>query len=379
MGEIINFLSSLSPDLLPVGTVQGVLFNTPALLKSPSEQQNATDIIRLTKASYKMLDSGGYQLFTKIKDNSLMNSDEIKTLFIMNEALPIEFKNYFNLTPAHVLQALNLITFDFVISPDRPIRSLLHPDESQFLFLEATAFNEYGARRLSELIDQHNLSTKMLVAVQAHNIQQMGKYLSNLEGVKFAGLSFPRRIMSPEKLVVYLLKSHLLHIDTVHLLGTTRFIYYCILVYMARHLFNFVSIDSTNISKFSLVSTYLEPFTLRTISLRPDSTDDLSLRPPCSCPWCSYYKKLSEIYILTKVEKFSLLIDHNNFVINQLIDEAYGHADSAKALCAYLTQVAGSKKDDIARIYELLSLVEAVISYGLNDNIIDSLWNRLVT
>jgi hypothetical protein len=375
LSRFVNFLGGMNIRMLPVSNIGGILFNTPEILKTKSAQEKIRDIIRKANPGYTMVDSGGYQAF-KVKDNNRDVAREEQTKLIMNDDKPIYGRKTFNLTAKHVLDAVLLIGPDFVISPDIPVPMPDHPDQKRFLFLESLGYNVYCAGELSRMLREHHLGTKLLIPLQLFDLFEYDYFTKQICNIDFAGLSVPRRIMSNEKLALFILKARSMGITYLHLLGSGRMAHIAILAYMARHYMNFLSLDSTNIFKFSSKSQYLRPFSLIPVDLRLEgSEDDLAVPISCDCSWCPRYKSFYGIQYEGTEEKFAFLVNHNHFVVDQAMAEFMKHADTAASLAQFLESRTGRHRD-IRSIYNILSQIELLKKAALNPAVLEAMFNK---
>ena len=282
MGEYINFISGVSEDMLPIGGIGGILGNTPDILKN---YEKTKELFDKSQARYKMVDSGGYQLFSINEDNMAIADPSQRTLIIMNPEKNIYMKKRFNLCAEHVCIADELLRPDFIVSPDLPAPDPNDTDQQRYLFLNSFGYCIYGAFMMSELLSQTASKANLLIPIQAFDLEEFQLYLNHLQHIKFDGLSFPRRIMTLERMAAFFIKAYLSGVRTIHVLGTGRFSFIAFIAYFAKNLFTFTSIDSTNLQRFSNVNSYLTPYSLIPLSLRMNSEDDLRQPIKCSCPW----------------------------------------------------------------------------------------------
>ena len=376
MSEFINFLSAISRDTLPAGKIGGILANTPSILKSPSELKKTQELFNKSQAKYTMVDSGGFQLFKIDRDNQEIQDPSLRIQVIMNPDKPIYQKGKFNLVSEHVLAAVQALNPDFVISPDWPVRKPKIPDESRFLFLRSIGYNLYSAWQLSLLLDQSGCKAKLLIPVQAYNLEEVQLYSIHLNKFRFDGLSFPSRIMTPERMAAFFIKAHISGIRRIHLLGTNKFSSLALAAYFARHFFEFTSLDSSDLAYFSLVNSYLMPYSLKALSLRRNSRDDLSQPITCSCEFCSYEKSFKAIQSRGTDEKRNFVVNHNHLVIQQMMREAYEHASTASELYEFLMEKA-PQNEDCGEVFRILSLVEAMRPFLEDPDLVSAFYAKL--
>jgi hypothetical protein len=376
MGKLVSFLGGMDYKVLPVSDIGGILFNTPEILRSPSALTKINMTIEIANPVYIMVDSGGYQAFKTKEKNGQLPPEE-QSILIMNGNKPVYGKKMFNLTAKHVLDAVLLLRPHFVISPDIPVPKPDHPDRKRFFFLESLGYNVYCAAELSEMLHENHLDTKLLIPLQLFDLFEYDYFMKQICNIDFAGLSIPRRIMSNEKLALFILKARSLGITYLHLLGSGRMAHIAILAYMARHYIELISFDSTNVFQFSSKSQYLWPFSLLPLDLREEgSKDDLTVPISCDCPWCSYYQSFPEIQYEETHEKLRFLVQHNHFVTEQFTTEAMTHADTAKSLKALLSEKT-KRYDIVESVWHILSIIERLKQDALKPDILEALFKKL--
>lgn len=378
MGIFINFIGGMDEDMLPIEQqIGGVIANTPYVLKSNENYLKTKRLFERSNVNYRMVDSGGFQMRLINDENEKIIDPSQRTVIIMNPDLPIYLKKKFNLCAEHVVKADELFKPDFIVSPDLPLPDQNDRDQQKFLYLNSIGYNIYSAFQISYLLEQSGSTAKLLVPIQAYDLAEFQLYLNHLKYIKYAGLSFPCRLMTLERMAVFFIKSFLAGVKIIHVLGTGRFSYIAFIAYFARNFFDFTSIDSTNLSKFSTVNSYLEPFSLIPFSLRMSSTDDLSKPIICSCPWCSHHTSYYSIQNKPKQEKRSFIVNHNHYVIEQLMTESYNHASTALELYNFLRQKT-SRKDDCLDIFRVLTLVESAKNHFTDDRMVTAFFNKLL-
>jgi queuine/archaeosine tRNA-ribosyltransferase len=376
MGEYVNFISGISEDMLPLGEIGGILDNTPNILNTLNSYEKTKTIFDKSEASYRMIDSGGFQMFLINEENLKIIDPAMRTMIIMNPALPITMKRKFNLTAEHVALAVELLAPDIVVCPDLPTPKPNDPDQKRYLYLNSIGYNIYSAFQMSIILKEKGSSAKLLVPIQAYDLAELQLYLNHLKYLHFDGLSFPCRLMTLERMAAFFVKAYIEGVKIIHVLGTGRFSYIAFIAYFARNLFDFTSIDSTNLQKFSQVNSYLMPWSLTPLSLRMDSTDDLRKPITCTCPWCRYYSSFSAIQNLPTWEKRSFVVNHNHSVTEKLMADAYEHATTARALYDFLREKT-NRHDDCREVYRVLSLVEAARAHLGNESIMQAFYRKL--
>ena len=130
------------------------------------------------------------------------------------------------------------------------------------------------------------------------------------------------------------------------------------------------SSDSFLICGRNSVSEFLKSRGVRRVFLKEGKKDDrlLSL--------AALAEKQGVPVEEAKEEKLAFLVNHNHFVVEQLMNCALEHAESAQSLADFLMKVAPERKEQTKQIYRLLSVVESLGKMALRYDVIDAMYDR---
>ena len=154
-------------------------------------------------------------------------------------------KDGLNLTPQHVVKAAQKINPDIMISLDFPIFTLSDQGEQEFEFRKKLGCNSSWAKETAELRQIYCPSINLFVPVQCYTLKQFDMFYDYIKDINFDGFSMPVRNMDLKEIALFLIKFYQMGIRKVHLLGTFSFFTIALAAYMARHLFDWISLDAT--------------------------------------------------------------------------------------------------------------------------------------
>ena len=238
MHRLVLVAAGMKDDIVSDVPVGSLLVNVFSVAKNGvafRRLMNRAGRIHLT------LDSGGYQLYLA------EGKDDFNPIFDPQLPLSQSAKN-FNLTPEHVVDvAVNMNPNpDIVMGLDYPIRKIKGALEQQKEFYKKFLKNRDWALRTSELMIHRGLDTnKLFLPVQCYTIEQFKIFYHCIRNCAFGGLSMPVRNLKVERILDFMLHMYDWGVMRVHLLGTTAAKTLTLSAFMARHFFDWVSLDST--------------------------------------------------------------------------------------------------------------------------------------
>jgi tRNA-guanine family transglycosylase len=312
---------------MPASRVDALLVNVPEVRKSKSGLENTKSMIGRAHARYAMLDSGGFQILTAQEKGKRLTHDASRPLVLNKREL--------NIAPEHVLEAASELKPNLVICLDNPIRKLKGV-EQQREFENKFDMNVEWAVRTSLLIHEYRVDPEsLLIPVQCYTLHQFDLFYGMLTGLEFGGLSMPTRNMSIEKLASFLRSMRQKEVRRVHVLGTTTAEAISLCAFLARHYFDWLSLDATTWRRSAENQLYQNPLNLRSKDTRLDSFAYGQSRNNCPCPWCHYSSYL-EISSMEYGDKFRFLCSHNFWVIRNFAELAYQHAIDLTIFATFL-------------------------------------------
>ena len=312
MGKLTIFCAGLEVKGLLVGPIDAILFS------APNFDKNAEEVLRTLNCPEWMMDSGGFQLHEAENNGRTITFDPFKPMFVSPEI-------GVNITPEHVLRVADKYRPSWLIGLDFPIRKLPDGVERKREFEKKLIFNVEWAITMSELLPEYGLDhRKLLLPVQCYDLDQFEIFFSLINGLRFGGMSMPVRNMDAEATIGFLGSMLRKQIRRVHLLGTTSSEFIALSAYLARHFFDYISLDSTTWLKHARYGWYMNPADLKTQNVRIDANySGEHAIIACGCPWCSYETSLNDIRDKDYTEKMEFLCQHNFWVIRDFARLAF--------------------------------------------------------
>ena len=358
MGKLINFCAGADLRTYPRNQVEGLLLNVPDNGANETTTLNSHKLIKKLNPRAVILDSGGYQL---------LKAEEQGKQIICNPSSPfLRTKEVINLSPEHVIQAAEAIKPDILIGPDFPIRKLTDVREQQMEFDRKLSLNVEWAQKISWLRRKHSPSTKLFMPVQCYTVEQFDQFMDLIKGTIFEGLSMPARNLDLQGIVDFLLRFHELGLRRIHLLGVSSFFVFALCAYMARNLFDWVSMDSTTWRISAQFHVYLNSDNLSGIKVGENANIPQGMRNNCSCPWCQCMS-FNNIQKLHSRQRRSSLLNHNSWVTENAIRKLYGNASDIATLVAFIKGKSSNGKK-IAELQNALSYVDSTMRSSNEDN-----------
>jgi len=338
MGKLTYFGAGLQKSIYPKMKIQGVLISSATEGKTERSILYRLKMLEKIQYQYMILDSGGYQLIAAEQKGNLKKSKIMDWL-----------------TPKHVMTSAAKFNPDIVMALDYPILNISDPQKQVREFEKKIITNLRWSRECIELKDSYCPQAQLFLPVQAYNTKQMDFFFTKLASTKFDGVSLPARNSSPPQIIQQLLFLHNIGIRKIHLLGTSTFTSIIVSAFMAKHYFDWVSLDSTSWRQRAQYGLYLHPGNLSTIKIKPNRTYP-SIK--CSCPWCKY-QNLYDLTNLPVTDCTFFVANHNYFVIENICRQAFDHSDSINKLEKFSKlRIANMPREKITNLFEALHLFE---------------------
>jgi len=350
MGTFVNFCAGASFDDLPGKYVDAILFNAPNAFATDKRKEDTRRLMEKSQASKVMLDSGGFQLLNAEGKEKKISFDSTRPLKNSGKLL--------NLTPGHVVQAACELNPDIMVALDFPIKTISDPKGQEEEFRKKLLYNTSWAQKTAELRHKLCPHIALFIPLQAYTIKQMDCFLESIKDTQFDGISMPTRNLSLSTLTVFLTRLYQMGIKNVHLLGVAAFFKLAIAAYMARHFFEWVSIDSTSWKVKARYNEYADPDNLSAHYSKPGAIIDGSITNDCPCPWCQG-RSFTYIQRLPYSDRALMLKCHNYWVLNKAMADLYDNARTVVDLIGYLEKK-GNRAKDIEELGRALSLVDAL-------------------
>jgi hypothetical protein len=358
MGEFINICAGVDKISVPESPVEAVLYNVIDHCLNQRKIDAAMEMYRLIRPKYFMLDSSGYHL---------LKAELAAKRLSFNPNLPPKWTSReINIAAKHVMESVlvfQLYIPDIVIGLDFPIRKLIDVESPETEFFTKLEYNVpltiQSAAWWKELCPQ----VKFFVPVQCYDLDQFNILWNRVGGIDHDGVSMPIRNLGISEIALFLVKFYQLGIKRMHLLGTSQFFSIALCAYMARHVFEWVSIDASSWRRAADKAEYFNPFDLSREKLGSRVLINHDLENDCPCPFCAE-KSFNDIKELEFADKRSFLKQHNWWVLDKAFRDLYEHSADIIQLERFLK----TRSKHPAKIAELISVL-TLIDMMKNSNI----------
>ena len=352
MGQLVIVCAGASVDIQPAPSIESILFNVPNNAGRESDIRRTKELIRHSGAKYVFLDSGGFQLFVAQEKGQTITFDRSK---------PIKQPHGINLSPYHVVQAAKEINPTIMMGLDFPIQTLKDKGEQEIEFMKKFSYNVRWALETSDLRQQYCPLVQLFMPVQCYTLEHFKLFHRLIKDTAYDGLSMPCRNLDLEEINSFLCLFESFGIKQVHLLGVSAFFPIALSAYMARHYFDWISLDATTWRIQAEKSEFMNHR-----DLTPENVNYRVVIPPsvindCPCPYCngtSFY----EIREMPYYQKLRHLHCHNYWVIENAAKKLFEHAGDLYTFRAYLRTVSPNRN----KIEMLIKLLSRLKYLGIN-------------
>jgi queuine/archaeosine tRNA-ribosyltransferase len=197
-----------------------------------------------------------------------------------------------------------------VVGLDFPIRKVKTNAEKEAEFAKKLDYNVRWAFESVAEWKERCSEAQFFLPIQCYDLEQLDLFLSMTGGFDYDGVSMPTRNLEPHEIAPFLVSFYQRGIRQVHLLGTFSFPVIALCAYMARHLFEWVSLDATTWRFAADKGEFLHPYNLSRVKLQPEITIPDDAENKCPCPFCSG-QNFATIQGLERKIKTRLLREHN--------------------------------------------------------------------
>ena len=354
MGEIVGLCAGTNTTILPANKVTGILVNVPHNGINDKAIADTNLMFDYAGCKYRFLDTGGWQNSQAEKNGTEIRYDVSK---------PLECtKTVLNLTLQHVINVMVNMNITIANALDFPIKAKGNDGENEYEFMKKLGFNMLWARESLELRNKYCPDVELFLPIQCYNLEQLEKFLGVLGDSEFDGYSIPPRNFSTKELVLFLLQFKKLGIKKVHLLGTTEFFTIALAAYMARHHFDFVSLDATTWREAAQHGQFLNQHDLTNEKIYNVFIDE-DIQNDCPCPFCKG-ETFTSIKELPQTDRINHLRCHNFWVIEKAIKDLYDNSVTIMSLEKFLKR----KSSDLRKIKELVDTL-SLMEFYMNEDI----------
>jgi hypothetical protein len=354
MGVLINICAGADSNSLPESPVEAVLFNVIDHCSNQRKINAAMEMYRRAQSKYFMLDSSGYHL--------LMAELAAKRLSFNPDLPPKSTRHELNIAAKHVMEsALVFQPYmpDIVIGLDFPIKQLRDVESSETEFFKKLDYNAPWAVQSAAWWKELCPQSKFFLPIQCYNLDQFNIFWGRVGGLDYDGFSMPIRNLDISDIALFLVKFYQLEIKRVHLLGTSKFFAIALCAYMARHVFEWVSLDATTWRIAADKAGFLNPFDLSRENLASTVIANPELANDCPCPYCRNIS-FTQIIDLPFKQRVFLLRQHNWWTVDKAFRDLYDHSADIVQLERFLKTRSKhpAKVDELVNVLSLVDLMK---------------------
>lgn len=329
--------------------VENVLVNVPDYFTSESRTSYTLEMLIMCQARIKALDSGGFTILKYEEKGKKITFDPTRPL--------IKDNNLLNIAPVHVALCASILKPTFMVGLDCPVIGTTDPVEQHTDYTKKFGYNLLWTWESAAAREKYCPEIEFFVPVQAYTMEQLKFFWKHIHGVNFDGISMPERNLSIENLALFLVFFYQQGVDKIHLLGTTKPMIIALAAFIAKHLFGWVSLDSTSWQKLARTGIYINHLDLSSEYLG-NVTFETHYNNDCPCPFCKN-KSFSDIYNLKGSAMTYFLGRHNFWVTEYFAKEAFNHCDSVNMLKQFLKKnVKPRRHKEIERLCNALTIIK---------------------
>lgn len=356
MGIFINFCAGASEELLAAEHVDALLVNPLQHVINEVALACTKHMIATARATYVMLDSGGYQFYSMEQAGGRIGFDPRKPMICRQ---PLEI----NHSPPHVIDAAVKLQPTVMTGLDWPINKIKTQFERDAEFMKKFGFNIKWIQDMVDLKARRCPDIPLFLPIQCYDLDQFTLYEKYLRDLPYEGLSLPTRNLNSAAIILILMKFHSMGVRRVHLLSVSNLTGIAIACYFARNFFDWCSVDATTWRLSAEHGIYLYPRSLKQKKFNP--SQNLNFSSICDCPWCSY-RTLFQFLETPKTDQTAFLRCHNYYVIKKAGDDCWENSSSARDLGRCLTARVGTQDGAINRLIQGLTVIEIMGSHNIN-------------
>ena len=359
MGELINFCAGGDRRTRPATNIVALLGNIPDNASSKRKIEKTKELYQITQPRHFMLDSGGYQL---------LRAEEKSKKISFDPELPVKCTSReINLSPKHVMAgaaALQPYIPDIVVGLDFPIRNPKDVESPQAEFISKLDLNVKWAFESAVWREQLCPQTDFFLPIQCYNLEHLDIFLNRVDGIDYDGVSMPIRHLKIWEVALFLVSFYKRGITRVHLLGTSSFFVIALCAFMARHMFDWVSLDATSWRIGAEKADFFNPLDLSRENLGSRVSINNEIENDCPCPLCGGSRFIN-IKSLSLKQKIPFLRSHNWWVLEKVVCDLYENSSDVVQLDRFLK--ARSKRPvEVDKLCNTLSLVDSLKDVDIN-------------
>jgi hypothetical protein len=224
------------------------------------------------------------------------------------------------------MEAASILQPDIVVGLDFPIKDRLNDTLAQQIeFIKKLEYNVKWAFESAQWHKKLCPQVKFFLPIQCYNLKQLEIFFSRIDGLYFDGVSIPVRELEVWEIALFLVRFYQLGIKRVHLLGTYSFLTIALGAYMARHMFDWVSLDATSWRFAADHAEYFNLCDLSRVSLISSAKIGAEITNDCPCQFCKG-QSFNQIKNVPFKKRVALLRGHNWYAADKAFHDLYKHS-----------------------------------------------------
>lgn len=362
MGELVGFCAGADLKIIPAKPIGALLLNVIDHGSTLAKIRAAQEMIRLSRPKRSMFDSSGFQLLQGQLNGKGITSDPDQPMKTSGRQI--------NLVPKHVMEIASMFQPNIVVGLDLPLRKFKDPAEKKDEFERNLKYNVRWAYDSAMWQKVYCPEAQFFMPIQCYDLNQLDSFFSRIDGIAYDGVSMPVRELNLAGIALFLASFYKRRISRVHLLGTFTLEVITLCAFMARHFFEWVSIDATSWRMAADKGEFCNPLDLSREIVTPSAIINPDLVNDCPCPFCQGIR-FSNIQGLPRKEKIDLLRKHNWWVMDRACHDFYAKSADIVSL-ERLLRSRCKRQELVDEMITTLSLIHA-----LKDDDIEVLQNIL--
>jgi queuine/archaeosine tRNA-ribosyltransferase len=346
MGKLIYFVAGSELRTFPGKQRCPLMINVPEHCLNTGDIERTRLLNQMVRPAYEIQDSGGFQIL----------QEELKALSERPNEESVKVSLADKLHPSVIAGAAARMNPTVMIALDKPVQNSKDPREREAEFKAKFDFNVAGTIDTFKEWKKQCPQVAFFVPFQGFELSHLHKFLEAIKGISFHGFCMPLRNMNLHETGLFLTRFWQLGVKNVHLLGSSKAFSIALAAYGARHLFNWISLDSQTWHSAACHSEYLNPCDLSRVKVTQDVIMPEGTELDCRCPFCRG-RTFAYIQHLPFDDRRVLLSGHNHFVTVKAFRDLYDHAGSIRTLVSFVDSRSRNKKR-VQELYDTLCLIE---------------------
>jgi hypothetical protein len=356
MGSFDPVFSGASMQHMPVPAPGRILVSVAELAKSKAALKRVRKIIKRSGAEKIYMDNGMFTFFQKWQAGKKVTFNRNQWVFPKGVDM--------NLISEHIAYYNAVIQPYATFCLDLPVPRLPRkhdPGEEEFHFSLKVHHNITRAREMAYLKTKHYPQVNQFFVFQGYNLNQLIFIKTELGNLEFDGYALPTRSLKWNQMVAMMILLYHYGVQRIHILAGSNMQTMAICAFMARHLFDEVSYDSTNWLQFGIFGNLRLFGSMAGIAIgkKIKFLPEQILKIKCGCPHCNGLSVNDYRKMANNDDKRQLSMKHNAFIEVETTKALYTHSETPDMLRDFLLSHSRRRKL-IMEMHECLSGIDSM-------------------